>query len=97
MFCTRTAFDLFGPFDERVRIGEEWPILAGVYRTRRSQFIYDRTLTALTSSRRMELQECGYLRTFAKYVWAVLHPSGRVAYTDQVRHTQVSRRESSSS
>ncbi len=92
MFCTRMAFEQFGPFDERVRIGEEWPILAGVYRTRQSQFIYDRTLTALTSSRRMELQEYGYLRTLAKYVWAVLHPSGRVAYTDHLRHTQESQR-----
>src|SRR5262245_49657469 len=30
MFCTASAFDEFGPFDEAVAIGEEWPILAGL-------------------------------------------------------------------
>src|SRR4051812_578401 len=29
MFCTRAAFDEFGPFDERVDLGEEGPVLAG--------------------------------------------------------------------
>lgn len=85
MFCKRTVFDEFGPFDERVAIGEEWPILAGLYRSRRQSFIYDRSLTALTSSRRMELQRFGYLRTFAKYIWAILHLSGRVNYSDRFR------------
>ena len=28
------AFDEFGPLDQRVAIGEEWPILAGLYRAR---------------------------------------------------------------
>ena len=51
MFCTREVFHEFGPFDERVAIGEEWPILAGLYRARPARFIYDRTLTARTSSR----------------------------------------------
>ncbi|MFN0051736.1 MAG: glycosyltransferase [Planctomycetales bacterium] len=85
MFCTATAFHEFGPFDEEVAIGEEWPILAGLYRARPQQFIYDRTLVARTSSRRMEQQRFGYLRTFLKYVWAILHHAGRIEYTDQIR------------
>lgn len=87
MFCTRTVFDAYGPFDETVRIGEEWPILARMYRDHPHQFIYDRDLTVYTSSRRMELQYFGYLRTFLKYVWAILHPSGRIHYTDQYRYS----------
>jgi glycosyltransferase involved in cell wall biosynthesis len=86
MFCTRAAFDEFGPFDERVVIGEEWPILAGLYRARPERLIYDRALVALTSSRRMELQRWGYLRTLCKYVWAIMHVSGRLEYDDRVRH-----------
>lgn len=86
MFCTREIFNEFGPFDERVSIGEEWPILAGLYRARPTRFIYDRSLTALTSSRRMELQPWGYARTFLKYVWAILHYSGRLNYGDSYRH-----------
>jgi len=85
MFCTATAFDEFGPFDEAVAIGEEWPILAGVYRHRRHRFVYDRSLTGLTSSRRMQRQPFGYSRTFLKYVWAILHQSGRIHYTDRIR------------
>ncbi len=86
MFCTRAAFHEFGPFDERVAIGEEWPILAGLYGARSHRFIYDRTITALTSSRRMELQPFGYLRTFLRYLWAVAHVSGRLDYRDHCRH-----------
>jgi glycosyltransferase involved in cell wall biosynthesis/SAM-dependent methyltransferase len=86
MFCTREAFDEFGPFDERVDIGEEWPILAGLYRTRRRRFVYDRAITALSSARRMELQRFGYARTFARYVWAVLCFRGRVDYPDHIWH-----------
>lgn len=85
MFCTTLAFDEFGPFDEAVAIGEEWPILAGLYRTRPQQFIYDRTLVAQTSSRRMERQRFGYVRTFLKYIWAILHYAGRVEYSDHIR------------
>lgn len=85
MFCTTLAFDEFGPFDEAVAIGEEWPILAGLYRVRPQQFIYDRTLVAQTSSRRMEHQRFGYVRTFLKYVWAILHHAGRVGYSDHIR------------
>jgi SAM-dependent methyltransferase len=87
MFCTREAFDEFGPFDERVAIGEEWPILAGLYRARPRRFIYDQAITALSSGRRMELQHFGYTRTFARYIWAVLSVRGRVGYPDHVRHT----------
>ena len=86
MFCTREAFDEFGPFDERVAIGEEWPILAGLYRARPRRFVYDHAITALSSGRRMELQRFGYTRTFARYVWAVLSFRGRVDYPDHVRH-----------
>jgi hypothetical protein len=85
MFCTSAVFDEFGPFDEEVAIGEEWPILAGLYRSRRQQFIYDRSLTAYTSSRRMERLSWGYLRTFAKYVWAILDRRGRIDYSDCIR------------
>jgi glycosyltransferase involved in cell wall biosynthesis len=89
MFCTRAAFAEFGPFDERVAIGEEWPILAGLYRSRRDRLIYDRATVALSSSRRMELQRCGYVRTFAKYVWAILCFRGRVCYPDHIRHASM--------
>jgi glycosyltransferase involved in cell wall biosynthesis len=85
MFCTANVFDEFGPFDEEVAIGEEWPILASIYRRRRQRFIYDRSLTGLTSSRRMERQAFGYSRTFLKYVWAILHKPGRINYTDRIR------------
>ena len=85
MFCTADLFDEFGPFDEEVAIGEEWPILASLYRHRPRNFIYDRTLTGLTSSRRMERQPFGYLRTFLKYVWAILQKQGRIHYTDRIR------------
>lgn len=85
MFCTTLVFDEFGPFDEEVSIGEEWPILANVYRTRPGRFIYERSIVARTSSRRMEQQPFGYLRTFAKYVWAILDRRGRIHYSDQIR------------
>ena len=85
MFVTRAAYELYGPFDTGVAIGEEWPILAGVYGDERRRFVFDRSLEAASSSRRMELQRFGYLRNFLKYVWAVLHRSGRVHYTDRLR------------
>lgn len=85
MFCTRQVFGEFGPFDEQVQIGEEWPILAGLYRKDPLRLIYDRSLTALTSDRRMTLQRFGYTRTFFKYVWAILHVSGRNGYSDSFR------------
>ena len=85
MFCTRAAFDRFGPFDETVQIGEEWPILAGLYRHCPQRLIYDRSLTAVTSNRRMTLQRYGYAKILLKYVWAVLHRSGRTGYPDTFR------------
>lgn len=85
MFCRATVFDEFGPFDEEVAIGEEWPILASLYRHRPKLFVYDRSMTAYSSSRRMQAQRFGYLRTFLKYVWAILHKSGRINYSDGIR------------
>jgi glycosyltransferase involved in cell wall biosynthesis len=86
MFCTRSAFEELGPFNEDVAIGEEWPILAEIYRTRRNEFIYLRSITAWTSSRRMELISFGYARLFLKYVWAILDYRGRVHYSATIRH-----------
>jgi glycosyltransferase involved in cell wall biosynthesis len=85
MFCTAGVFDEFGPFDEEVAIGEEWPILARLYRHRPHCFLYDRSLSVHTSNRRMQQQVLGYSRTFLKYVWAILHQSGRRNYTDRIR------------
>lgn len=86
MFCTRKAFEEFGPFDEDVAIGEEWPILAGVYRWRRNEFLYLHTITAYTSSRRMEFIPFGYTRLFLKYVWAIVDHRGRIHYSAAIRH-----------
>ena len=86
MFCTRKTFEDFGPFNEDVAIGEEWPILAQVYRLRRKEFRYLRSITARTSSRRMELIPFGYTRLFLKYVWAIVDFRGRVHYDDTIRH-----------
>ena len=85
MFCTRRSFDDFGPFDETVAIGEEWPILATAFARSRRQFVYDLDLLAESSSRRMQLQRFGYLRNLGKYGWAIVHRTGRVRYTDTVR------------
>lgn len=85
MFCTREAFDRYGPFDESVVIGEEWPLTAGCYRRDPDRFVYDRTTCAVTSDRRLTRQRCGYSRTFLKYVWAILHRSGRLRYSDRIR------------
>jgi glycosyltransferase involved in cell wall biosynthesis len=92
MYCTREVFAAYGPFDETVEIGEEWPILAELYREQPSRLRYDRSLTARTSSRRMELQRSGYARVFLRYVWAVLHASGRTGYGDEHRHREAARR-----
>ena len=85
MFCTREVFNQFGPFDETVTVGEEWPILAGMYQKRRSEFVYDQSLVVGSSSRRMSQIRFGYLRTLAKWVWAVLHVSGRKEYRADIR------------
>jgi len=85
MFCTASTFDALGPFDEEVAIGEEWPILAGLYRILPQAVIYDRSIVARSSSRRMEQRAFGYTRTLLKYVWAILHRRGRVHYPDTIR------------
>lgn len=85
MFCTRSVFEEFGPFDESVQIGEEWPILAGLYRKRRHRLVYDLKTRARTSNRRMACQRFGYSRTLLKYIWAILHVSGRNKYPDTIR------------
>lgn len=85
MFCTSAAFQTYGPFDETVAIGEEWPILAGLYRVSRRDVIYARHIVGRSSSRRMDQMPFGYSRTFLKYVWAILHRSGRIHYTDRIR------------
>ena len=84
MSCSRTHFESYGPFDESCTIAEEWPLTGAAYRYGR--FLYDRSLTALTSSRRMELRPFGYVRTFVKWVAVVLLPSARASYVDRIRH-----------
>lgn len=91
MFCTREVFERHGPFDERVVIGEEWPILAGLYREAPRRLVYDRRTVARSSSRRMDLQPWGYTRTYLKYLWAILHASGRLHYPDTIRQRREDR------
>ncbi len=86
MFCLRAIFDHWGPFDERVAIGEEWPILANAYRASPEKFIYDRSIVARTSSRRMTMRPFGYTRNFFKYIWAIADLRGRIDYPDFYRH-----------
>jgi hypothetical protein len=74
------------PFDESRVIAEEWPLTGAAYRYHRERFLYDRSLTARTSSRRMELQPCGYLRTFLKWVSVVLFPRARTDAYERIRH-----------
>ena len=84
MSCNRAHFDRYGPFDESCTIAEEWPLTGAAYRYGR--FLYDRSLTARTSSRRMELRPFGYVRTFLKWVSAVLFPWARTWPIDRIRH-----------
>ena len=86
MSCDRQHFDSYGPFNESWLIAEEWPLTAAAYRYHPERFLYDRTLTARTSSRRMELQPFGYLRTFLKWVTVVLFPWARTSLDDRIRH-----------
>jgi glycosyltransferase involved in cell wall biosynthesis len=85
MFCTREVFFELGGFNETKTLGEEWSILAGLYAKRPHRFAYDRTLTAMTSSRRMELQPFGYTRVLLQYVRVVLQPDADIDYTDAIR------------
>ena len=84
MSCHRSHFDRHGPFDESCTIAEEWPLTTAAYRLGR--FLYDRSLTALTSSRRMELRPFGYARTFLNWVSVVLFPSARSSPIARIRH-----------
>jgi glycosyltransferase involved in cell wall biosynthesis len=86
MSCDRTHFESYGPFEESWAIAEEWPLTGAAWRYHPERFLYDRSLTARTSSRRMELQPFGYLRTFLKWVSVVLFPWSRTSLTDRIRH-----------
>jgi len=86
MSCDREHFETYGPFDESCMTGEEWPLTGAAYRHHRERFLYDRTLTARTSSRRMQLQPFGYVRTFLKWVSVVLFQWARTLPVDHIRH-----------
>ena len=86
MSCDRAHFERYGPFRESWAIAEEWPLTIPAYRYHRDGFLYDRRLTALTSSRLMELQPFGYARTFVKWASVVLFPWARTSLTDRIRH-----------
>lgn len=85
MSCDRAHFARYGPFNEACAIAEEWPLTVPAYRHHRERFLYDRSVTARTSSRRMELQPFGYLRTYVKWVSVVLFPWARTSLTP-IRH-----------
>jgi len=51
MSCDRAHFESYGPFDESRVIAEEWALTVTAYRHHRERFLYDRSLTARTSSR----------------------------------------------
>jgi glycosyltransferase involved in cell wall biosynthesis len=84
MSCKRSHFERYGPFDESRTIAEEWPLTGAAYR--HGRFLYDRSLTARTSSRRMQLRPFGYARTFLRWTSAVLFPWGRTSALDRIRH-----------
>jgi len=85
MSCDRAHFDSYGPFDESSVTAEEWPLTGAAYRHHRDRFLYDRSLTARTSSRRMELQPFGYLRTFLNWALVVLFRWARAAPVARIR------------
>jgi glycosyltransferase involved in cell wall biosynthesis len=86
MSCDRAHFDRYGPFDESSVTAEEWPLTGAAYRHHRDRFLYDRSLTARTSSRRMELQPFGYVRTFLTWALVVLFRWARTAPVARIRH-----------
>jgi glycosyltransferase involved in cell wall biosynthesis len=86
MSCDRAHFETYGPFIASWAIAEEWPLTGAAYRYHRERFLYDRRLIARTSSRRMELQSFGYLRTFLKWVSVVLFVWARTNAYDHIRH-----------
>jgi glycosyltransferase involved in cell wall biosynthesis len=91
MSCERSHFERYGPFEESRVITEEWPVTGAAYLYHRERFLIDRSLTARTSSRRMELQQFGYLRTFLKWASVVLFPWGRASPIDRIRHEVANR------
>ena len=86
MSCSREHFEQYGPFDESRVIAEEWPLTVAAYRYHRAGFLYDREITARSSSRRMELQSFGYLRTYMKWISVVLLPRARTDPYQPIRH-----------
>ena len=86
MSCDRAHFDRYGPFNASWLIAEEWPLTGAAYRYHRERFLYDRSVVARTSSRRMELQPFGYARTFLRWVSVVLFPWARTSLSDRIRH-----------
>jgi glycosyltransferase involved in cell wall biosynthesis len=86
MSCDRTHFEHYGPFYAPWAIAEEWPLTVAAYRHHTERFLYDRSLAGRTSSRRMDLQPFGYLRTYVKWVAVVLFPWARTTLTDRIRH-----------
>jgi glycosyltransferase involved in cell wall biosynthesis len=86
MSFDRAHFETYGPFHESWAIAEEWPLTGAAYLHHNERFLYDRRLSARTSSRRMELQPFGYARTFLKWVSVVLFPWARRSLTDRIRH-----------
>jgi glycosyltransferase involved in cell wall biosynthesis len=91
MSCDRAHFERYGPFEASRVIAEEWPLTGAAYRHHYERFLYDRSLTARTSSRRMELQPFGYVRTFLRWVLAVLFPWARTDDYDRIRHEAAKR------
>jgi glycosyltransferase involved in cell wall biosynthesis len=92
MSCDRAHFERYGPFIASWAIAEEWPLTGAAYRRHRERFLYDRRLTAHTSSRRMDLQPFGYLRTFLKWATAVLVVQARTDVYDRIRHDEKGQR-----
>ena len=86
MSCDRAHFECYGPFNESWAIAEEWPLTHAAYRYHYERFLYDRSVTARTSSRRMQLQAFGYVRTFLKWVSVVLFPWARTSLSHRIRH-----------
>ena len=91
MSCNRAHFDTYGPFDEAFSTAEEWPLTGAAYRYHRERFLYDRSLTARTSSRRMQLRPFGYVRTFLAWSLVVLFRCARTSPAVQIRHQTADR------
>jgi glycosyltransferase involved in cell wall biosynthesis len=86
MSCDRAHFETYGPFEEAWATAEEWPLTIAAYRHHREHFLYDRSLTARTSSRRMELRRFGYVRTFLTWACVIFFRWARTSPIEHVRH-----------